>query len=163
MRDRLELLLGIAGSGGDDRTAERVRARLHHEAAGGEMIGEGIVHDVARPEAGGEQRARRTPAILRLAFRLEDRPGRHQQPPHSSRRRDVEAAERRVFLLPRQQLGLAQHRQRGERGPRGTALGSMPASCRGPARRAQRKRDESGSRPKNSRSRASGSRVSSLS
>src|SRR5207249_10975187 len=55
MRDRLELLLGIAGAGGDDRTTQRMRARLHDEAAGGEMIGKGIVHDVARAEARGER------------------------------------------------------------------------------------------------------------
>ena len=107
MRDRLELLLGIAGAGGDDRTTQRIRARLHDEAAGGGMIGKGIVHDVARAEARGEKHARRTPKIFAFALRLEDRPRRHQQPPQPSGRRHVEATERWDLLLPRHEFGFA--------------------------------------------------------
>ena len=47
MRDRLELLLGIADAAGNDRAAERLRARFQNEAAGREMIGKRVVHDVA--------------------------------------------------------------------------------------------------------------------
>ena len=55
------------------------------------------MHDLAGAEAGGEQRARRTPEIRAAAFGLEDRTGRHQQPPRLAGRRDVEAAERRML------------------------------------------------------------------
>src|SRR5215831_16561213 len=105
MRDRLELLLGMTGARGDDRATERVRTRLHHEAAGGEMIGKRIVHDNARAEARGEERARRAPKILARALRLEDWSRRHQQPPQAAGRRHVEAAERGALLLACRELG----------------------------------------------------------
>ena len=72
------------------------------------------MHDVARTEAGGEHRARRDGEIDALPLRLEDRTGRHVQALGLAGRRDVEAAERRRFLLQGQQIGFAQERQLGE-------------------------------------------------
>ena len=77
MRDRLELLLGIADAAGNDRAAERMRARLENVGAGRQVIGKRIVHDVAGAEAGGKQRARAAAEIVAVAFRLEDRARRH--------------------------------------------------------------------------------------
>jgi hypothetical protein len=47
MRDRLELLLGAAGPGRNNRAAESVRAGLENESTGRQVIGKGVVHDVA--------------------------------------------------------------------------------------------------------------------
>ena len=82
MRDRIELLLGIADAAWNDRATKRVRAGFENKAAGREMIGEGIVHDVAGTKPGSINGARRAPPIRALALRFEDRPRRHQQPPH---------------------------------------------------------------------------------
>ena len=73
------------------------------------------MHDVAGAKAGGEQRPRRTPEIHAGAFGLEDRTGRHQQPPHPAGRTDIESAEWRMLLLPGGELGLAQHRKPRQR------------------------------------------------
>ena len=144
MRDRRELLFGVPGAGGNHRATERVRARFQHEAPGSQVIGKAVVHDVAGPEAGGEQRARRAPEILALPFGLEDRPRRHQQAPHAAGRRDVEAAERRPLFLPLGQLGLAQHRQLRQFRPRGHGIGVDAGKLRRPPRRTQGQRDEVG-------------------
>ena len=71
--DRLELLLGVAGAGRDDGAAERARTRIQDPAAGRQVIGERVVHDVALADAGREQRARRAPPVLAEALGLEDR------------------------------------------------------------------------------------------
>src|SRR5258705_326598 len=49
-----------------------------------------------------------------MAFGLEDRTRRHEQPLRLARRDGVEAAERRGLLLQAEQRRLAQHRQLGE-------------------------------------------------
>ena len=121
-----------------------MRACLHHEAAGGEMIGKRIVHDIAGAEARGEERARHAPKIFARALRLEDWSRRHQQPPQAGRRRDVEAAERRALLLAHREFGLAQHRQLGKRRSRGHGIGIEAGELRCPSRRAQGHRDEVG-------------------
>ena len=79
MGDGVELLLGVADAARNDGAAERVRAGFQDVGAGRQMIGERIVHDVARAEAGGEQRARRAAEVIVVALRLEDRTGRHVQ------------------------------------------------------------------------------------
>ena len=76
--DDVELLLGVAGAGGDDGAAERARPGVQDPAAGREVIGERVVDDVALAHAGGKQRARRAPPVLAEALGLEDRPGRHE-------------------------------------------------------------------------------------
>src|SRR5262249_52487793 len=94
MNDRVELLLGVADPAWDDRAAERVRARLQDERAGREMIRKSIVHDVAGPKAGREQRPRATARVVAKTLGLEDRTGRHVEAPDLAGRRHVEAAER---------------------------------------------------------------------
>ena len=127
---------------GNDRAAERQRAQLQDEAAGRQMIGEGIVHDVAGAEAGGIKRARRTPPILALPFRLEDRPRRHQQALHLARWRGVEAAERRELLLQRRNVGFVQYRQLGERGARCHRFRIDAGKMLGPTWRVHRARND---------------------
>ena len=61
--DELELLLGVAGPGRDDRAAERARGGIEDEAAGRQVIAEGVEHHVAGAEAGRVQRARAAPRI----------------------------------------------------------------------------------------------------
>ena len=144
MRDCLELLLGVAGTGCDDGATERMRARLHDERTRREMIRIAIVHDVARAETRGKQRARCAPKILAFALRLEDRPRRHQQPPQAPGRRDIEAAEgRRLFLAP-YELGFAQQRQLGERGSRGHGIRIDASKLGRPSRGTHRERKEIG-------------------
>src|SRR5262249_57713611 len=122
---------GTPGAGGDAREADRRAARFHHEAAGGEMIGKRIVHDIARAEARGEERARRAPKILARALRLEDRPRRHQQSPQATCRRHVEAAERRGPPLARPGRRVVRPPPPGRRPPPGDAPGGDARALRG--------------------------------
>src|SRR5690606_41829198 len=61
---------GVAGAGGDHGAAEAARAAVEHPAAGGQVIGKAVVHDVAGAEAGGEERALEAPeaGACRLEF-----------------------------------------------------------------------------------------------
>ena len=61
--DQFELRFGIAGTGRDHRAAERARGGIEDEAARRQMIAEGVQHDIAGPEARGEQRPRAAPGI----------------------------------------------------------------------------------------------------
>ena len=157
MRDRLELLLGIAGAGGDDRAAERVRARLHDEAARREMIGEGIVHDVAgrgsrRRRARAPRSRNPCPAPSGSKIGPGDISSRRTLPG----RRDVEAAERRD--LPSAARTRSDLRSTGSLASAArevTALGSTPARCRAQPGALRASAMRSGRRPKNSRSRSS--------
>ena len=97
--DQLELRLGIAGAGRDHRAAERARGGIEDEAAGRQMIAEGVEHDVAGTEADGEQRPCAAPGIGLRAFRLEDRAGRGEQPRERAGRGRDEAAEGRRCLV----------------------------------------------------------------
>jgi len=59
MRNRFELLLGIADAAGNDRAAKRKRAGFQNEAARREMVGKRVMYDVVaagfafRPPNGG--------------------------------------------------------------------------------------------------------------
>src|SRR6185437_16868541 len=87
--DRFQLLLGVSDAAGDRCATEVMRTGFEYVSAWREMIRKRIVHDVARPETGGEQRARRGLEILVVILRLEDRPRRHMQPFCLARRRHV--------------------------------------------------------------------------
>ena len=141
VRDRVELLFGVADPARDHRTTKRMRARLQQVGAGGEVIGERVVQDVACAHAGGEQRARRTGRILAVTFGLEDRTGRHQQPLGLARHDDGEAAEWRFLLLQPQQVGFAQHRQARQHAARGDLSRIDAGQMIGPAGRRHRQRD----------------------
>src|SRR5581483_7506282 len=73
--DQLELLLGIAGPGGDDGAAECPRRGVEDETAGCEMIAEGVEHDITRAEADRKQGAGAAPGVVLAALGLEDRTG----------------------------------------------------------------------------------------
>ena len=117
--DQLELLLGIAGAGRNHRAAQRPRRGVEDEAAGRQMIAEGVEHDVAGPEAGRKQRPRAAPGVGMSGLGLEDRAGRGKQPPERPQRPRDEAAERRRGLVQGREFRLAQHRQARQRGPAG--------------------------------------------
>ena len=70
---RRDLLLGLPRAAREYRAAECMRAAFEHRARGREVVGKAIVHEVAGAKAGGEQRAREPPVIRRGAFRLVDR------------------------------------------------------------------------------------------
>ena len=74
MRDRLQLQLSVSDAAGNDRAAKRVRARLHDEAAGREVIGKGIVNDIALAESRREKCTCRAPPIACRTLGLENRP-----------------------------------------------------------------------------------------
>ena len=61
--DQFELGFGIAGARRDDGAAERAGGGVEDEAAGRQVIAEGVQHDVARTKAGGKQRACAAPGI----------------------------------------------------------------------------------------------------
>ena len=117
MSDRLDLLLGVADAGGDHCAAERMCASFHDEAAGREMIGKRIMHDVPAPESGGKKRPRGCPEIAAVAFRLENGTWRHQNAAQGCRWSDIEPAEGRMRALMRRQVGFAEQRQFRQRRP----------------------------------------------
>ena len=117
MRDRIELLLGIADAAWNDGATKRVRAGFEDKATGREMIREGIVHDLARTKPGCIKSARCSPPIGALTLRFKDGSRRHQQAPHFAGRGHVEPAERRAFFLQCRNIRFAQHRQLRQRVP----------------------------------------------
>ena len=70
-----QLLLGLASTGRKYRTAHRMRARLHHEGAGGHVIAEAVVHQVPRAKAGRVHGATDAPVVLRRHVGLVNRAG----------------------------------------------------------------------------------------
>jgi len=137
--DQVELLLGVAGAGRDHRAAERAGGGIEDEAARRQVIAEGVVHDVAAAETGGEQRARAVPRIGLGGFRLEDRAGRDEQVRERAGLDRDEAAEGQGGLLLRRQPRLAHHRQLRQRGAAGDRIGVDALEPRGVARRRQRR------------------------
>jgi hypothetical protein len=95
-----------------------VGARFHDERAGRHVVAEGVVHQVTRAEAGGEQRARGAPVVARGALRFVDGPGRREHARHGGPADDGREAAEGVGgargVLPLEQLVLAQHREPGE-------------------------------------------------
>ena len=115
--DRAQLLLGLAGAGRDHRAAERLGAALDHRARRGQMIREGVVHEIAGAKPGGEEGPREAPVIRPPALRFVDRPGRHEDPSEGRYRRRRQAAKRRVLPLQLDQFGFAGQRQFGQAAP----------------------------------------------
>jgi hypothetical protein len=111
------LLLGLAGAGRDHRTAERVGAALDHRARRGQMIGEGVVHEIAGAEPGGEEGPRKAPVVRTPALRFVDRARRYEDPAESRHRRCRQAAKRGVLPLQLDQFGFAGQRQFGQAAP----------------------------------------------
>ena len=115
--DRLELLLGIARAGGDDRAAERMRAALHDVAARRQMVGEAVQHDVARAKARRAASAGAAPhGSVAMRLRLEDRPRRGQQALERRRRVAASPPNGGAAACTALQVGLAQHRNAREIG-----------------------------------------------
>jgi hypothetical protein len=145
--DQVELLLGVAGAGRNHHAADRARARVEDEAAGRQVIGKRVEHQVAGAQAGSKERAARAPGIVVPAFRLVDRPGRGEQAAERGQRRrhaGHEAAERRRGLLQSDQVGLAQHRQAGQRRARGDRCWIDRAQVLPPAGGGERGLDQAG-------------------
>ena len=115
---------------------------FENESAGRQVIGESVVHDVARAKPGGKQRTRRIPPVLAVTFGLEDRAGRHQQALELAWRGDGVTAERRLISLPLLEVRLAQHRHAGQRRARRHRLRVDAGKLLGPARRTHRARDQ---------------------
>ena len=136
--DQLELLLGIAGAGRNHRAAQRPRRGVENEAAGRQMVAEGIEHDVAGPEARRKQRPRAAPGVGMDGLGLENRPRRGKQPPERSQGPGHEPAERRRGLVQGREFRLAQHRQARQRGAAGHGSGIDALQPLGIGRRGQR-------------------------
>ncbi len=113
----MQLLLGLAGAGRDHRAAERLGAALDHRARRGQVIGEGVVHQIAGAEPGGEEGPREAPVIRPPALRFVDRPGRHEDASEGRHRRRRQSAKRGVLPLQLDQLGFAGQRQFGQCSP----------------------------------------------
>jgi len=73
--DGVELQLGVADAARHDGAAQRLQRGLHHDAGRRQVIGEGVVDHVARPEAAGEHGAGAAEIIRLVGVDLEDRPG----------------------------------------------------------------------------------------
>src|SRR6266851_5430846 len=74
--DRAQLLLGLADAGRDHWAAECMRRTLDHRAGRGQMIGEGIVDEIAGADPGGVEGARHAEEIRPPRLQLVDRSGR---------------------------------------------------------------------------------------
>ncbi len=111
MRDRLDLLLGVADAAGDDRAADGLEAGLENVGARREVIRKAVDGDVAGADASGEYGSTRAVHIAFHALEFEDRSRRHQDPFGLPWRECIEAAEGRIGFLQRDQIGLAQQRQ----------------------------------------------------
>jgi hypothetical protein len=107
VRDRFELLLGVADSAGNRRTAERMRAGFEDIGARRQVVREAVVQDIARTKAGSEKRARSASRIRLMLLGLEDRTRRHIEPARLAGRDRREAAERWRTLLQFAQIGFA--------------------------------------------------------
>src|SRR3546814_3744744 len=74
--DGLDLLLAVARAARDDGAAEATRGTVQHPAAGRQVVGKAVVHDVAGAKAGGEQRPLQAPETGPGGLELVDRPDR---------------------------------------------------------------------------------------
>ena len=124
--DRPQLLLGLAGAGRDDRAAKRFGGALDHRAGRGQMVGKGVVHEIAGAKPGGKERPREAAVIGAPAFRLVDRSGRGEDAAQRRHRHRGKPAKRRVAPLQLDQLGFAGQRQIGQGPPVGHILGPHP-------------------------------------
>src|SRR4029077_10492705 len=97
--DQADWRVGIAGACRNHGAAERTRRRVEDEAAWRQVIAEGVEHDVAGPEADGEERTRAAPGIGKRAFGFEDGAGRGEQPRERAGGLGDEAAKRRRGLM----------------------------------------------------------------
>ena len=105
------------------------RGGIENPGAGRQVIGKAVQHDVAFAEAGREHRACDAGEILAVAFRLEDRAWRHQQAFRLAGRGDIEAAERRCFVLQAGKSDLCSNGSFASAAREVTDLGSTPARC----------------------------------
>ena len=110
----LGLLFGIADPGRDHRAAEGAGRIVKDPAAGREMVGEGILDDIAPAQPGGVERPRAAVKICARAHDLEDRPRRGEGDGGVAQRHCVEPGERRRGLLRFDQAVLAGDRQGGQ-------------------------------------------------
>ena len=164
-RDGVELQLGVADAARHDGAAQRPQRRFHHDAGRRQVIGEGVVDDVAGPEAAGMHGARAAEIVGLVGVDLEDRAGRHEDMAHLAHRHGDQPAHRRLLLLHLAQHRLAQHRQPGERRARGDGRpGRRPsATRRRTARCPWRGRSAAAGPASSAFSRSAGERVSSVS
>src|SRR5690606_23893206 len=91
--------------------AECPGAVVEYESAGRQVVGEGIVDDITRTKAGGEQRAGTVPRVGSLTLRLKDRPRGQKNATKAARLTRRKAPERWFFGLRCHQFGFAQHRK----------------------------------------------------
>ncbi|SPD63265.1 protein of unknown function [Cupriavidus taiwanensis] len=118
-RQRLHLRIGLADAGREHAAAQPVGAAFHHHAGRGEVVGEGVVDQVAGAKAGGVHGAGGAPPVGVVAVGLVDRAGRLEHVAQLAQRRRVEPAQRRQRALACAQVGLARHRQLGQCRARG--------------------------------------------
>ena len=162
--EAFDLLLGLAAAGRHHAAADIAEARVRQPAAGRQVIRKGVPDDVALAEAGGIGRAGAAPEVAAAALRFEDRAGRHEDAADGAVLLDGEAAERRAGCLQALQVGLAQHRQLGERLAAVDGAGLDAGQWRAqPGARDTARWIRSGSSESWEASRTSGSRTSRLS
>src|SRR5690606_36600083 len=98
-RGSLVLRVRVAGAGRKHRAAERPRALVEHEATRRQMVGEGVVDDVAVADARCEEGARRLPRVDSRSLRFPDWTRRLEKPLAGQGFRIGKTAEGRVVRL----------------------------------------------------------------
>ena len=95
----LQLGLGIAGPRRYDGAADLPQRFVKHETQRRTMVGGGILHDVAGPEAGCIERLRPAPVVGTWPFRIEERSRRKEKALDRARVDAQETAKGRVRAL----------------------------------------------------------------
>ena len=113
--DHLHLELGLTDSSGKHRASNRPRAAFEHRTGRREVIGEGIVDEIALAHPGREERARHAKRVGAARRRLEDRTRGREHVRVVSDRAGCQTSERWRFGLHRHQLRLPDNGQRRQR------------------------------------------------
>ena len=99
LADGLDLLFGLSGAGGDHGAADGAGAGLDHHSGRRQVIGKGVVDDVAGAEAGGVHGPAEPPPVGAVGLALVGGPGGLVEVNEIARRDVGHAGQRRVFFL----------------------------------------------------------------
>ena len=109
IRRRTHLKVGLADARGHHRRAHRCGAAFEDHSGRRQMVGEAVLHDVARTDPGGMEEPPDPPPVGRCLTRLVDRTRRLEDVAHRMGRRHCVAAERRGLRLRLAQRRFPQH------------------------------------------------------
>jgi len=116
VRDGLHLELGLADACREDRAAQRLGAKVDHEAGRREVIGKRVVHQLPCAEPGCVEGAGHAPIVALIGLRIVDRAGGGEDARQLLHWHRCHSCERPIGLLQLDQLRFAGDRQPRQRG-----------------------------------------------